>query len=315
MQRRREALANGKSSPALPRLQEVYNSPLLARQFVDENGQTYLPRALGGSPMRESTDPRNQLMDWLIGEGKQQFARNFVNRVWAHYFGRGIVEPVDGFSAINPPTHPKLLDRLAHEFIDSGYDLRWLERNLMSSQTYQRSSSFHGNNGEDHRHYARAYVRPLLAEVAIDVMNQTLGVPLSTDNDLPAGGTAIELASDRPTNARTAQLMRTFGREQRKSACDCDRQHEPSLQQSLFFMSDATLLKSIDEGQLLADLVAEQDPSAAIELAFLRCFSRYPTETEQRTTQLHLASTESIRNAWRDVIWALLNTREFRTNH
>ena len=315
MQQRREDIADGKSSPPLPRLQEIYNSQLLSRPLVDDNGQAFVPQPLGGTQMLQSTDPREQLMGWLVADGKQQFARNFVNRVWAHYFGRGIVEPVDGFSAINPPTHPELLSRLAQEFIDTGYDIRRLERTLMMSQTYQRSSTFDGNNDQDDRHFARSYVRPLLAEVAIDTLHQAIGLTLPTDKDLPPGSTAIELASDRPTNSRTARLMRTFGREQRKSACDCDRQHAPSLQQSLFLMSDAKLMKSIDEGQLLADLLATDEPTSATKKAFLRCFSRYPTSDELATTVNHLESAESIRDAWRDVIWALLSAREFRTNH
>ncbi len=315
MQQRREAIAEGKSSPPLPRIQEVYNSQLLSRPVVDDHGQVIVPRALGGGKMSPSADPRNQLMDWLIGDGQNQFARSFVNRVWAHYFGRGIVEPVDGFSAINPPTHPELLEQVAQEFIRSGYDIRSLERTLMSSNTYQRSSAFQGNNDQDDRYFARAYVRPLLAEVAIDTLHQALGLTFTSENDLPPGSTAVELALDRPTSRRTTQLMRTFGRERRQSACDCDRQHEPSLQQSLFLMSDATLLKSIDDGQLMAELVATDEQSAAIEKVFLRCFSRYPTDDELQTTKIHLESIDSKRDAWGDIIWAMISAREFRSNH
>ena len=131
----------GRSPPPLPRLQEVYNDPLLAQRLPDpEQKGPAQPRPLGGPEWESSADPRTALADWLVRPENPWFARNWVNRIWAHYFGRGLVEPVDGFSVANPPTHPELLDRLAAEFVQSDYDLRHIERLILISASLSADS-------------------------------------------------------------------------------------------------------------------------------------------------------------------------------
>jgi hypothetical protein len=312
--KRRSDEATGATVEPLPRLQQVYFSPSSARPLGDlTTGKPLPPRPLGGPTLDPASDPREQLMNWLVTDGRHQFAAAFVNRVWAHYFGRGIVEPVDGFSAINPPSHPELLDALAEKFIESNYDIRRLERTILLSEAYQRSAQSAGNNALDDRHYARAYVRPLLAEVAIDVVHQALGAPLALGNDLPPSAAAIEIATDRPGDERTAAMLQTFGRAQRRSNCDCDRAEEPSLRQTLFLMSDELLMKAIAEGSLRKTLVETSSKQQAVETLFLNVLSRKPTPRELQSATMALADGDS--RAWSDLIWALINTREFLTNH
>jgi hypothetical protein len=312
--KRRSNAAAGTAKEPLPRLQQVYFSQAAARPLGDlTTGAPLPPRPLGGPALDSTSDPRDQLMNWLVTDGRRQFAAAFVNRVWAHYFGRGVVEPVDGFSAINPPTHPELLDALTDRFIESNYDIRQLERMILLSDTYQRSSQSAGNNADDDRHYARASVRPLLAEVSIDVVHQALGAPLSLGSDLPPSAAAIEIATDRPADERTAAMLQTFGRTQRRSNCDCDRAQEPSLRQTLFLMSDASLMKAIDEGRMRESLLQESSKEQAIERLFLTVLSRKPTLDEMQSAIEALAGND--KQAWSDLIWALVNTREFLTNH
>ena len=315
MQERREMKLEDRP-PALPKLAEIYNSKLLARPFADANTKKILPpKPLGGPALDTAGDPREQFMNWLVTDGKQQFSRNFANRVWAQYFGRGIVEPVDGFSAINPPTHPELLDRLASEFIESGYDIRHLEMVILSSAAYRRSSEFAGNNAYDQRHYSRSQIRPLMAETSIDVLHQVLGVSLKAGNDLAKGATAIDHGGDKMFgNTAVARMFSTFGRGPRKSACDCDRQQDPSLRQSLFQMSDPWVINSIREGQLMKDVLAVAEMDESIELAFQRVLARRPTFDEKRSARSHLFASPDATDAWTDLIWALVNTREFLTN-
>jgi hypothetical protein len=314
LEKRRSDAAKGASTEQLPRLQQVYFSEAAARLLGDlTTGAPLPPRPLGGPALDPASDPRDQLMHWLLTDGRRQFAAAFVNRVWAHYFGRGIVEPVDGFSSINPPSHPELLNLLADEFIESGYDIRRLERMILLSEAYQRSAQSAGNNAEDDRHFARAYVRPLMAEVAIDIVHQALGAPLSLGSDLPPSAAAIEIATDRPSDARTLAMLQTFGRSQRRSNCDCDRAEEPSLRQTLFLMSDASLMKAIDEGNLRKRLVRTSSKVEAVEILFLRVLSRKPTPDELQSALAALAGGD--KRTWSDLIWALVNTREFLTNH
>ena len=104
------------------------------------------------------------------------FAKAIVNRVWAHYFGRGIVDPPDHLSPLNPPTHPELLDELCQGFIKNGYDLKWLHRTILNSRTYQQSSEAPpANSATDRANYAYFYSRRLPAEVLVDALNQATG--------------------------------------------------------------------------------------------------------------------------------------------
>lgn len=313
MKRRRDAEPNARPA-VLPRVAEVFNDRQLARPLLGDNQQPLAAAPLGGVPFASSTEPREALMAWMVGDGRKRFARSLVNRVWAHYLGRGLVEPVDGASAINPATHPELLDTLADRFIASGYDFRQLERAVLLSAAYQRSSQPVGNNADDERHYARYLVRPLLAEATVDVLHQSLGVPLETGQDLPPEAAAIEMGGDQvTTSVIVGKMLQTFGRGPRVSACDCDRQQAPSLRQALFRLSDPWIFEAITRGDLLSAL-EQAEPKRGTEILYARMLARAPTDRERAIVTRHLQQTADTKTAWADLIWALVNTREFLTN-
>jgi Protein of unknown function (DUF1549)/Protein of unknown function (DUF1553) len=314
----RSQRAHGAAGPpaTLPRLQEVYDDPRQAERLPSP-GQTTAahPRPLGGPDLVPTVDARAALAEWLVRRDNPWFARNWVNRVWAHYFGRGLVDPVDGFSATNPPTHPELLDRLAAEFVESGYDMSHIERLILTSVVYQRSSTSPAGVRDADRHYACMAVRPIMAEAAVQILDQALKSPARWTADVSPGGSLFDLASSRPTDQRLAYLLDLFGRGTRESVCDCDRSPEPSLRQTLHLMSDATWIEQVRKSPLIDELLVEPDIKLAVQNAVVQTLTRFPSPTEEDLFCKHLGTATDRRAAWIDIVWALVNSREFRTNH
>jgi hypothetical protein len=306
----------GLSPLPIPRVQEVYLDRRLAQPLDDPATKAPAhPRAIGGSSLSFEGDRRDALVDWMVRTDNPYFAQNWVNRIWAHHFGRGLVEPVDGFSATNPASHRDLLDWLAGEFLRSGFDLRHIERLILCSNTYQRSSQPLQTLSDADRYYACAPVRPLMAEAMIEAAEQVLGGRLPWPKDVRGGGTVFDVAADRPSDRRLATLLELFGRGNRESVCDCDRMVEPNLRQTLHLMSDSEWVSRIEKSPLVAELAAEKNQQRAVERAFLQSFSRLPAPAEEQLIREHVRVARSARAGWSDVIWALVNTREFRTNH
>lgn len=282
-------------------------------------------RTLGGPEIKVKTgeDPRVPLMDWLASKDNPFFAQSFVNRVWGHYFNVGIVHPVDDFSLANPPSNPKLLEALAKDFIESGFNIRAIEKRVLMSRTYQLSSVANETNRFDRNNYARAYVRPLMAEVVVDVLNDALGTSERWAAAEGKEGTrAIEIGASRVNNANVAQVFRVFGRPPRTSACDCERSMEPALPQKLYLMADGGFLTKLRQpnNRIVQVLKEHTDDEKALEELFLATLSRKPTEKDLATFRAHKAKKAPTNAAGRrelftDVMWALLNTTEFIFNH
>jgi hypothetical protein len=297
-----------------------------------------LPRALGGPviPLQKGRDARVALFEWMRAPDNPYFARSFVNRVWGHYFGVGIVHPVDDFSLANPPSNARLLDALAASFVRSGYDIRALERTILLSRTYQLSSTMNETNRLDRNNFSHSYLRPLLAEVVVDVLGDAVGVPDDFGKDAPAGKRAIEVGASRILDPDLGYVLRTFGRPERALPCDCERSPEPSLAQTLYRMADPALLQKFSaavvarkvkvkgkgkpavlrKGRLVRLLESSKSSEEIVEELFLATLSRFPTKAEKD----HFATYQSGRNlkrdeACNDALWALLNTREFILNH
>lgn len=337
--------ANQFSSPEVKKLAEAENAArreaapkannnqiLLVRElFVAANpgnrakpnpatGKVPTPRALGGPeiPFKSGQDPRVRLADWMTAADNPFFARSFVNRVWAHYFGVGLVNPVDDFSLANPPTNPRLLDALAEAFVRSGYDIRRLERDILTSRAYQLDFVPNETNKYDTNNFSRAYVRPLMAEQVIDVLNSALGVeePLNP-GDGPSGAKVIEVGSSRITNANLAYALRIFGRPPRTTACDCERASEPALPQTLFRMTDPAILAKLSHprGRVTALARSNLSDDQLVEELFLATLCRLPRPDEKAEAIRHLRQGSSRLAAITDLIWALINTREFILNH
>lgn len=302
--------------PPMPRLREVYVSPRSTRRLVHpETGRPLAPRALGGPELPDDGDPRKCLFDWLVAPDNPYFARSFVNRVWAVYFGAGLVEPVDGFSVTNPPSNPRLLDALAADFVAHGYDIRRLERNVLNSRAYQRSSQPAAGNVDDRGNFARSVPRPLMAEVLVDALNAALGVPGDFGPDAPRGSRAIEIATNKVASPDLARAFRVFGRPERAAICDCERPKSPALPQTLFLMTDEALLARLRAGRVGALAGSDRCDGEAVEELFLAALSRPPSVDEARSALDHVRTTPDRASGLADVLWALINTREFVLNH
>ncbi len=203
---------------------------------------------LGGGAVSLSDDTRDDLMAWLRSAENPYFAKALVNRVWAHYFGVGIVNPPDDLNLANPPSNAALLDHLAKEFIAHNFDLQWLHRTIIASDTYQRSWETNETNIHDRRNFSRFVPRRLPAEVLYDAMliatsNDSRQEKLTSERK----GRAVNVTDfdQRRSNAPYSYALGVFGRSTRESNCDCDRSEEPSLLQTVFLRNDKEVLQNL----------------------------------------------------------------------
>jgi hypothetical protein len=266
-------------------------------------------------------DPRELVVAWMRRADNPFFAKAIVNRVWAHYFGRGIVDPPDHLSPLNPPTHPELLAELCREFVAHGYDLKWLHRTILASQTYQRSSQATAANAGDRANYATFYYRRLPAEVLVDALSHATGVGEEMDMKFynwQPGWKAVEIPYT-PKNPFVAFLLEQFGRPERNSAsqCDCERDTNASVLQVLSLANHPRLRQKIaDDKGRVARIVAEQAKDAdRIEAVFLWTLCRPPTDEEKQACLRYLGESPSPTEGLRGVMWSLVNTREFLLQH
>ncbi len=228
-------------------------------------------------------DPRGQLVAWMRRPDNPYFARAIVNRVWAHYFGRGIVDPPDNLSSFNPPSHPELLSELCEGFVRHGYDLKWLHRTILTSRTYQQSSQPPPASAADRSNYAYFYYRRLPAEVLLDALNQATGTSENMDMKYyhwPDGLKTVEMPFA-PRNDFVTFVLEQFGRPERNSAvqCDCERETGVSLLQVLSLANHPRVWQKIADPNGQAARVAKQlgDDNARIEEIFLATVSRLPS--------------------------------------
>ncbi|MEX0725822.1 MAG: DUF1549 and DUF1553 domain-containing protein [Planctomycetaceae bacterium] len=268
-------------------------------------------------------DPREILMSWLRSPDNRYFVRIFVNRVWAGYFGRGIIEPVDDLNLANPPVNAPLLDYLTESFVERGYDIKWLHREIANSRAYQRSWRPNETNGSDERNFSRALPRRLPAEV----FETALARVFAAESDEATAADGDEMTSGfqlrridfyerlRPNN----DLLKIFGRPVGKpDLCDCARSNEPALVQTLFTQNDAVIDRLIDKGDWLNDVDRRQTARTLddwIENAYLRTLSRFPENDELTECRSHLSEADSLKTGLQDLMWALVNSKEFRLNH
>ena len=306
----------GISAPISGGNETIFFSPggTLRHPVTDE---VLSPKPPDGPPaeVAPDADPRHALLTWLLDPANPFFARAIANRIWGHFFGRGIVDPVDDFRLSNPPSHPELLDALATELRRSGYDLKALMRVIVDSQLYQLSSIPNETNAGDLRGFSRFYRRRLGAETMADALATVTGLPESFPG-LPAGSRATEAW----TYKIMSRTMDAFGRPNSSSDCPCERQLKPALGQALHLMNAESLharLVSKDPRATVERLAAGQlAPAAIVEELYLACFSRLPTPEESTIAVASFADDPAARRrAVEDLLWALVNSAEFIFNH
>lgn len=196
-------------------------------------------------PVALDRDPRGELMDWLRQQDNPYFAKAIVNRVWANYFGIGIIDPTDDMNLANAPSNAELLDQLASGFIHSGYDLKWLSREITTSDAYQRSMDTNATNEHDDHNFARHVPRRLPAEVIHDA------VLLATQSSEEADRMRDEMEQMAIANGVTQNrnnrnfALQVFGQSERESNCDCDRSDSPSLLQSIYLRNDFEMYRQL----------------------------------------------------------------------
>ena len=277
-------------------------------------GEVVLARGLGApAPEQELRgDRRAALADWLASPQNPWFARNLANRVWANFAGRGLVEPLDDVRATNPATNRELLDALASYLVEQRFDVRALVRAIAASQTYQLSSRPNETNERDEQNFSRALFKPLPAEVLLDAVCQTTGVGEKFPG-VASGYRAIQLWDSGVQH----YFLRLFGRPVRQTACECERNVEPSVAQVLHFLNSPEIHGKLshEAGRIkrLVDSIA--DDGELVDELYLTIFSRQPDTEERRRAIEHLTAAADRRQAAEDQAWAMLNSLEFMFNH
>lgn len=385
-----EALAAGKAIP-FPEVHIL--PPELTRRGTDREkprpnaGRVIAPKVLGDDELvdRKDDDPRRPLMDWLRRKDNPYFARTIVNRVWANYFNVGIVEPPDDMNLANAPSNRELLDYLTTAFIEHGYDLKRLHREITRSRTYQRSWQTNPTNELDLRNFSHAVPRRLPAEVLVDAV-QSAGASrdnLDARRRRPLDLCAIGSAASRTNNI--FGVLNEFGKPKQLTPCDCERSSEPTLLQTIFLQSsfgrfgmknewlkssgdalkafpklavgknreqqvkqiaerikilesraasekDASVAKNLRE-QLKQTQQELTDAKAAVAKeqaarnnavattrdligeAYLRTFSRPPTDEELARVGRYIDDLNDAETGLNELMWALINSKEFLVNH
>jgi hypothetical protein len=313
--------------PAEPGEEVVFARRASAAATNTKTGQAVKPAGLGATPLDLSPDDdaRGALADWVSAPDNRFFAPALVNRYWKHFFNRGLVEPEDDMRETNPATNPELLHALATHFVQSRYDLKELIRTICRSKTYQLSAVPNQYNAQDKQNYSRYYPRRLTAEVLLDSVD-TLAESSGGFAGLPSQTRAVQL----PDNSFNVDsyFLSVFGRPESSSACECERSQDASLAQSLHLLNSQDVLARLNADKARPALLAAdttRDDNQKIRELYALAFSREPSPDELEFARRYLTREKrdgsgnshpvSKREAYEDVVWALINTKEFLFNH
>ncbi len=283
-------------------------------------GKAASPKFLGAEKPKvtDHHDELQALADWIASPKNPFFARTQVNRIWFHLLGRGLVDPVDDFRATNPATHPALLEALAQDFVEHKFDLQYLIRTIMNSRAYQLSSEPNATNADDELNYSHNTIRRLTAEQLIDCQAQVAGVPLKL-NGLPEMQRVAQLPGALPQKRRSEvsvgieQFLKVFGKPQRLLTSECERSNETTLGQAFQLVSGPTVNELITSpNNRLAKLLASGKANhEVIEELYWTALTRAPAASELQKAYAHLDAAKDRRSGLEDLLWSLLNAKEF----
>jgi hypothetical protein len=270
------------------------------------------PKFLAGAvPDVKGKDRRQLLADWLTAPDNPFFAPSIANRVWAHFFGVGIVEPVDDIRVSNPSSNPELMRELGKRLTSYDYDFKRLVRDICNSYAYQRTTERNAANADDERNFAHGRVRRIQAETLLDCISQ---VTETKDKfpGLPLGAKAVQVAD----GTTSTYFLTTFGRSPRETVCAADVRTEPTLSQALHLINGETIHQKIAAGGVVKRLLdAGKPPEAVIKTLYVRCLAREPNAQELGKLLAVVEKDKNRQAALEDVFWALLNSQEFVFNH
>jgi hypothetical protein len=291
----------------------VAHNPGKAQALSPRNNKNVKPTPLSGQPLdvANDTDPRSKLADWMAEKDNPFFARSLVNRYWKHFFGRGLVDPEDDLRLTNPASNPELLDALAKSFTESKYDLKKLVRTICTSQVYRLSAVPNAYNAEDRQNNSRYVPKRLNAEVLLDAIDDVT-LAKTAFKGVPAGTRAVQL----PDNQVDSYFLSVFGRPDSASACECERSSDASLAQALHLFNSTELLTKV-AGPRAKALASDKRPhEERLRDLYLVALSRPPSAEEMQNLLAHIEKKKAnIAQAYEDILWALVNTKEFLFNH
>jgi Protein of unknown function (DUF1553)/Protein of unknown function (DUF1549) len=275
-------------------------------------------RPLDGEPVQvqPGEDPRHALVDWMVDAKNPFFARAVANRYWAHFFGRGIVDPLDDMRVTNPPSNPELLDALAKDLVDSHYSLKHLIRTICKNRTYQLGSTPNEFNKHDKQAYARYYPKRLSAEVLFDAVSQVTDSPTPFPG-LPQDAHAPRRAIMLPDESFGSYFLDVFGRPQRLSACECERVSEANLAQVLHLLNSDEVQGKLSRPGGRADALAKdrRPDTEKVDELFVWAVGHTPSEQKRQLALAHLEEhAKDKKAAYENILWALINTKEFLFN-
>jgi hypothetical protein len=290
----------------------IYDDPNAppAKHLLD--GRPVPAKFLGGeSPDVKGKDPRIALADWLTSKDNAWFRENLANRIWAQFFGRGIVDPVDDVRISNPPSNRELLHALGQHLAEYNFDAKRLIRDICNSRTYQLSEIPNETNKDDADQFSRAHLRRLRADVLLDAIAEVTNTP-TTFGQTPAGLRAVQL--DEGNRLANNYFLKTFGLCSRESVSASETRMEPTLAQALHLVNGDTVEGKLNRSKVVSDLIADKkSPGEILDDLFIRAVARKPSEAEKK--KLMPLVTSNDKKAYDDVFWALLNSTEFEFNH
>jgi hypothetical protein len=295
--------------------QHVFHRRGVPSAVNPKTGESLPPAGLGAAPvaLTPDRDPRQALVDWMTDPANDFFAPSLVNRYWKHFFSRGLVDPEDDMRVTNPASNPELLKALATHFVKSGFDLKDLVRTICQSDVYQLASEPNQYNRNDKQNFSRYYPKRLTAEVLLDALDSATASP-SSFAGLPSGMRAVQL----PDTSVGSYFLTVFGRPESSSACECERSQDANLAQSLHLLNSSEVQNKLSSGSGRAAAFAKDashSPEENVRSIYLGVFSREPAGDELSVALGHIERAKNKQQAYEDILWALVNTKEFLFNH